>query len=83
MNWEALGAIAELLGAVSVLLTLIYLAIQVRENSKIQTIALEMNFMINASEYGRAYKISRPSLGKVWGDIEKGAMEQIKELKAA
>ena len=39
MNWEALGAIAELLGAVSVLLTLIYLAIQVRENSKIQTIA--------------------------------------------
>ena len=160
MNWEALGAIAELLGAVSVLLTLIYLAIQVRENSKVQTIntynsvmggfsdlyswagttkelaavsrymfnekdrelsvdekhqldlmfhqfgnhmlrihrlyesgimtkaewipiALEMNFMINASEYGRAYKTSRPSLEKVWADIEKGAMEQIQELKAA
>ena len=160
MNWEALGAIAELLGAVSVLLTLIYLAIQVRENSKVQTIntynsvvggfsdlyswagttkelaavsrymfnekdrelsvdekhqldlmfhqfgnhmlrihrlyesgimtkaewvpiALEMNFMINASEYGRAYKTSRPSLEKVWADIEKGAMEQLQEIKAA
>ena len=160
MNWEALGAIAELLGAVSVLLTLIYLAIQVRENSKIQTIAtynsviggfselyswagttrelasvsrymfnekdreltidekhqldlmfhqfgnhmlrihrlyesgimtkaewqpiaLEMNFMINASEYGRAYKSLRPSLATVWADIEKGAMEQLQEIKAA
>ena len=160
MNWDALGAMAELLGAISVLLTLIYLAIQVRENSKIQTIttynsvvggfselyswagttrelaavsrylfnekdrelsldekhqldlmfhqfgnhmlrihklyesrimteaewmsiALEMNFMINASEYGRAYKLSRPSLEKVWADIEKGAMDQIQELKAA
>ena len=160
MNWEALGAIAELLGAISVLLTLIYLAIQVRENSKVQTIntynsvmggfsdlyswagttkelaavsrymfnekdrelsvdeqhqldlmfhqfgnhmlrihrlyesgimtkpewlpiALEMNFMINASEYGRAYKSLRPSLATVWADIEKGAMEQLQEIKAA
>ena len=35
------------------------------------TIGIEMNFMINASEYGRAYKLSRPSLEKVWADIEK------------
>jgi hypothetical protein len=28
-------------------------------------IALEMNFIINANEYGRAYKISRSSLEKV------------------
>jgi hypothetical protein len=32
MNWEALGAIAELVGAVSVLVTLLYLARQIRQN---------------------------------------------------
>ena len=47
------------------------------------TIGIEMNFMINASEYGRAYKLSRPSLEKVWADIEKGALDQLQELKAA
>ena len=30
MSWEALGAIGELVGAVAVLITLIYLAVQVR-----------------------------------------------------
>ena len=34
MNWDALGAIAELLGAIAVFLTLAYLAIQVRQNSR-------------------------------------------------
>lgn len=33
MNWEAIGAIAELLGAVGVSLSLVYLAVQVRHNS--------------------------------------------------
>ena len=30
MNWDAIGAIAELLGAAAVLITLIYLAVQIR-----------------------------------------------------
>ena len=33
MNWDALSAIAELCGAVAVFFTLIYLTIQVRQNS--------------------------------------------------
>lgn len=34
MNWDAIGAIAELLGAVAVFLTLIYLALQIRQNTR-------------------------------------------------
>lgn len=34
MNWEALGAIANLLAAVGVIATLIYLSIQIRQNTK-------------------------------------------------
>ena len=34
MNWEAAGAIGEIVGAVAVVLTLVYLAVQIRENSR-------------------------------------------------
>jgi len=34
MNWDALGAIGEIVGAAAVVLTLGYLAIQIRQNSK-------------------------------------------------
>lgn len=34
MNWEAIGAIGEILGAMAVLATLLYLAAQIRQNSR-------------------------------------------------
>ena len=34
MNWGVLGAIAELIGALAVLITLIYLVCQTRDNVK-------------------------------------------------
>ena len=33
MNWEAVGAVGEVLGAIAVVLTLIYLAAQIRQNT--------------------------------------------------
>jgi hypothetical protein len=34
MNWEAIGAVGELVGAFVVVVTLLYLAISIRQNSK-------------------------------------------------
>ena len=34
MNWEAVGAIGEIVGASAVFLTLAYLAVQIRQNTK-------------------------------------------------
>jgi hypothetical protein len=34
MNWDAIGAIGEIVGAVAVLVTLIYLSVQIRQNTK-------------------------------------------------
>ena len=34
MNWEAIGAIGEILGAAGVIATLAYLAVQIRQNTK-------------------------------------------------
>ncbi len=33
MNWEAIGAVGEILGALTVVVTLVYLAVQVRQNT--------------------------------------------------
>ena len=35
MNWEAVGSIAEALGAVGVIVTLLYLALQIRQNTRV------------------------------------------------
>ena len=43
MNWDAVGAIAEMIGGIAVLVTLIYLAIQVRHASRIQRQTLLSN----------------------------------------
>lgn len=37
MNWEAIGAVGEVLGAVGVILTLGYLAVQIRQNTAMMT----------------------------------------------
>jgi len=34
MNWEAIGAIGEIVGAIAVLLTIVYLADQIKQNTK-------------------------------------------------
>ncbi|MBV1930234.1 MAG: hypothetical protein KUG71_00845 [Porticoccaceae bacterium] len=34
MNWDAIGAISEAVGALGVIITLIYLATQIRQNSR-------------------------------------------------
>jgi hypothetical protein len=35
MNWDAIGSIAEVVGALAVLITLVYLAVQTRDNVKV------------------------------------------------
>ena len=34
MNWDALGAISETIGAIAVIVTLAYLAVQIRQNTR-------------------------------------------------
>ncbi len=49
MNWDALGAVGELIGAAAVLATLVYLSIQVRANSLQVRLgsAISLNHLIN------------------------------------
>ena len=50
MTWDAVGAIAELLGALGVILTLLYLSWQIENNSK----QLEGSAFVAIAEYERS-----------------------------
>lgn len=60
MNWEAVGAIGETLGAIAVVVSLLYLAAQIRQNSRVvkgasaqaitQTIQSELRWSSDMSE---------------------------------
>ena len=45
MNWDAIGAIAEILGALAVVFSLVYLARQIKLSSKIEQAAAERSVM--------------------------------------
>ena len=44
MNWEAIGAVGESLSAVAVLITLVYLAVQIRQNTHAMKISAMTSF---------------------------------------
>ena len=45
MNWEVVSAIAEVLGAAGVIITVIYLAVQIRQNTRFVQGATEQTLM--------------------------------------
>ena len=51
MNWDAISAIGEATGAIAVLLTLVYLSIQVRHNTKIASADLSSRGQASFSRY--------------------------------
>lgn len=44
MNWEAIGAIGEVVGAIAVFATLFYLSLQIRQTNKVNASAVRQNF---------------------------------------
>ena len=51
MNWEAAGALGEIIGALAVILTLLYLSIQVRQNTKASRLSAVQAASENSSRF--------------------------------
>ena len=64
LDWEALGAIAELLGAIAVFATLVYLSIQIRTNTK-ATKAQAIAAWATASAPDRELLINNPDFLRI------------------
>ncbi len=84
MNWDAIGAVGELLGALGVIITLAYLALQVRQNSNalrsstrsdIARTQLEINFIL-ARDPDLAMNMYALLQGEELSDRERVAAEQ-------
>lgn len=54
MNWEALGTIAEIVGAIAVVVSLVYLAIQIRTNTKAIKASSSFEVAHSWSEFNKA-----------------------------
>jgi hypothetical protein len=67
MNWEAIGAIGELLGAAGVIITLIYLAIQIRQNTASQK---HESISESQGQFSQLHQslAKDPELAKLWMD---------------
>jgi hypothetical protein len=72
LNWEAIGATGEVLGSIAVVVTLAYLAIQIRQNTQsnrtaaIQTMAAQdSSWLSGVAQDGELSEI----LGRGWRDF--------------
>ena len=54
MNWEAIGAIGEVLGAAGVIFTLVYLAVQIRQNTAMTRMSAMQHIIQGGVDHNRA-----------------------------
>ncbi len=65
MNWDALGAIAELTAALGVIVSLLYVGVQIRQNSKI-VVANAVKEVADTSREWFTYLIEDPELQRIF-----------------
>jgi hypothetical protein len=65
MNWEAIGAIGEIAGAMAVIVTLIYLSAQIRQNTKASRLAAVQAASENSSRFSELIAVD-PELSELF-----------------
>ena len=45
MNWDAIGAVGEVVGAIAVIATLVYLSLQIRQQNKSQQLEVKESIL--------------------------------------
>jgi hypothetical protein len=65
VNWEALGAIGETIGALGVIVTLAYLAIQIRHNSRVAALTAGHSISTGLIEFLERIALD-PELHSLW-----------------
>jgi hypothetical protein len=70
VNWDALAAVAELVGAIGVIVTIAYLALQIRQNSKLIASSLAESTRDALVETTRILASDREAARIFWCGIE-------------
>ena len=66
MNWEAVGAIGEIVGAAGVIITLLYLSIQLRQNTRASQITAIQSSMENSATFSELIAINEEVAHVFW-----------------
>ena len=66
MNWEVLEAVSAFIASVATLITLIYLAIQIRESNKLSRSASLKSILDDFIEYTVVGHLNNPELGDIF-----------------
>jgi len=84
MNWDVAGIVAEVVSAIAVVVTLIFLAIEVR-NSRYATEAASVDAQSTGVNDLNALIISDPELARIWnvGMADVGQLDDIERLRLA
>jgi hypothetical protein len=68
MNWNAISTVAEIVGAVGVILSLLYLALQIRQNTKVARAETTKDLYL-ASREAILEIAANDELAKIWTEI--------------
>jgi hypothetical protein len=76
MNWDTVGAVSELVGAIAVVISLLYLARQIRNSAQIER--LNARYAVSQSLFSAFSRIDEdPELHRVW--VAAGRGEELDE----
>jgi hypothetical protein len=78
VNWEAVGALAELGGALGIIVTLAYLAVQLRQNSALLSASVSNATREASNEVASLLASDREALRVFWSGLEdRNALESL------
>ena len=82
MNWEAIGAVGEAVGAIAVVVTLAYLAMQIRQNTD-ATRAASHHAVIEALNQGNLAQARDAELAQIWvsGLKDRGVLTEVERQR--
>lgn len=82
MNWEAIGAIGELLGAVAVVLSLLYVALQVRSSTRQARFDASRELAVRISDASFA-AAENPDLAEIFhrGSANPGSLDPVEQVR--
>jgi hypothetical protein len=72
MDWEAFGAVAEACGAIAVIVTLVYLSIQIRQSNKLMKTTLAESHLNATNEISKILASDAAAADVFWEGIETG-----------